>query len=81
VPIVPGVNDAPQHIEAAARLAADLPGVRQVNVIAYHALGTHKRAAGDRTAQSLPVAPPPREGLEEVAAGFRAWGLTTVIGG
>jgi pyruvate formate lyase activating enzyme len=42
IPVVPGVNDEPEEMEAAARFAASIPGVRQVNLLPYHATGRHK---------------------------------------
>ena len=39
MPLVPGVNDAPGDLEAVARLAASVPGVRQINLLPYHAAG------------------------------------------
>jgi pyruvate formate lyase activating enzyme len=50
VPVVPGLNDDPDHIEALARFAASLPGVRRVHLLPYHALGLRKRARLGRSA-------------------------------
>jgi len=44
VPVVPGCNDETENLEGIARLAASVPGVREVELLAYHALGEHKYA-------------------------------------
>ena len=63
IPIIPGFNDDAGQLEAAARLAASIPAVRQVSLLPYHATGTHK-------AQRLgpPVARPPRDGAQPPSA-------------
>jgi pyruvate formate lyase activating enzyme len=42
MPLIPGFNDDPEHVEAVARFAASMPGVRQVNLLPYHATAAHK---------------------------------------
>lgn len=42
LPIVPGLNDRPDHFAAIARLAAELPGLLGFEVMPYHRLGTSK---------------------------------------
>ena len=42
-PVIPGVNDTPSHFEGIARLLGDLPGIRRVDLLPYHALGNDKR--------------------------------------
>ncbi|MBR6028369.1 MAG: glycyl-radical enzyme activating protein [Clostridia bacterium] len=43
-PLIPGVNDCEAHFEGIARLTRELPGIRQVDLLPYHALGNDKRA-------------------------------------
>jgi pyruvate formate lyase activating enzyme len=45
VPVVPGFNDDEDELQAIARLAAEIPGVRKVELLPYHQTGGHKRAA------------------------------------
>lgn len=81
VPVIAGLNDDAGEVEAIARLAAAMPGVRQVNLLPYHELGSHKATARPgangrpRPAQPLP------EPMEELAARYRDFGITTRIGG
>ena len=42
VPVVPGINDTPENLEATARLAASIPGVERVCLLPYHPLGRDK---------------------------------------
>jgi pyruvate formate lyase activating enzyme len=42
VPLIPGVNEHRAALEATARLASKIPGVRQVNVLPFHATGIKK---------------------------------------
>ncbi len=43
-PIVPGVNDTPEHFQGIASLTEALPGIKQIDMLPYHALGNDKRA-------------------------------------
>lgn len=43
-PVIPGVNDTPEHFLGIARLTESLPRIRQVDLLPYHALGNNKRA-------------------------------------
>ncbi len=81
IPILPGLNDGPEHLEAMAHCAASTPGVRQVNVLPYHEAGTHKLPRLGRPHRLEDMAPPSAEYVEEVAARFRGFGLTVKIGG
>ncbi len=43
-PLIPGVNDTPEHFRGIARLTKNLPRIRQVDLLPYHALGNNKRS-------------------------------------
>ena len=81
IPVIPGVNDQPSELEQMARLVAGLRGVRQVNLLPYHALGVHKFQRLNQSYSLNHIAPPSAEHMEAVAARFSAWGLPTKIGG
>jgi pyruvate formate lyase activating enzyme len=59
--IIPGLNDRPDHFAAVARLAEDLSGVRAVDVLPYHPLGTSKAQRLGR----MPSLPDVRSPLDE----------------
>ena len=44
-PIIPGINDTMQHMEAIAGIANALHNVQGIDLVPYHALGTAKTAA------------------------------------
>ena len=44
-PLVPGINVRDGHLSAIAHLAATTPGVKEINVMAYHTLGAGKYTA------------------------------------
>ncbi len=81
VPIIPGINDDPTEIQGIARYVSSLPGVRELDLLGYHATGLHKYAALGATYPLVEIDPPSPERLEEIAARFRALGLLTRIHG
>jgi len=88
IPLVPGVNDDAAQLDAAARLAASLPGVRHVDLLPYHDLGRHKAARRERDELPPPVAAAPGVDpvtadidLDAAAEPFRALGLDVRTGG
>lgn len=42
LPIIPGVNDTPEHFEAAARICRTHPCIRKAEILPYHDLGVSK---------------------------------------
>ena len=80
VPVIPGVNDDHANLEAIARFAHALTGVRKVNLLGYHRTGVAKAQRLGR-AQALETKAPPTERLQAIAELFRGFGLVTRIGG
>jgi pyruvate formate lyase activating enzyme len=81
VPIFPGFNDAHSDLVAAARFAAMVPGVQQVNLLPYHRLGRHKGNGQDPDEGRHEVPAPEPGHLEKIADLFRSFGHVTRIGG
>jgi pyruvate formate lyase activating enzyme len=81
VPIIPGVNDDTEQLEALARCAAATSGVRQVNVLPYHEAWSYKSARVGKPCRLENVVPPSAEFMKDVAAKFRAFGLNVKVGG
>lgn len=81
IPIIPGVNDDAANLEQTAAFVKGLAGVRQVDLLPYHATGESKFARVGLD-YSLPgtLAPTP-ERLAALAAHFQTRGLTTTLGG
>jgi len=81
VPVVPGVNDDADNLEAAARIAAAAPGVRRVSLLPYHRTGVRKFARAGIVYPLHDVKPPEPGRMELAAEPFRRAGLDTRIGG
>lgn len=81
VPIIPGVNDDAENIEATARLAADLPGVLRVDLLPYHRSAIQKWTALGKDHPQPTIPPPSEEHIEALAGRFRAHGIETHTGG
>ena len=41
-PLVPGVNDSPEHLAGIAAMARKYPNVKAIQIMAYHDMGNHK---------------------------------------
>ncbi len=81
VPIIPGVNDDRDNLEATGRFAAGLHGVRQVNLLPFHRTWHAKLGHLGRSVPGTDTATPSQQRMEELAEIFRDAGLTTRIGG
>jgi pyruvate formate lyase activating enzyme len=81
MPIVPGWNDAPEEIEAAAKLVATLKSVTVVRLLAYHRLAGSKYVNLGLDNSMPDVDAPSRDQLERIATRMRAHGVTVRIPG
>jgi pyruvate formate lyase activating enzyme len=79
LPIVPGLNDRPDHFEKVAELARGLPHLKGVEVMPYHRLGTSKLARfGLSPRMQVDVEAPTRETVEAWIAALRGLGARVV---
>jgi pyruvate formate lyase activating enzyme len=81
MPLVPGFNDNPKHVEAVARFARSVPGVCQVNLLPYHATATHKLKGLGRSDQPAARVTPTPKMIELARDTFQALGMNIQIGG
>lgn len=81
LPIIPGVNDDGENLQATAQLAASLPAVTRVCLLPYHRTAMGKFEGLGREYGLEEVRPPSRERLEELAHSFETSGTETHIGG
>jgi len=67
-PLVPGLNDDAENLRATARLAAQLPGQRSAELLAYHRLGleTYRRLAIPYPLEG--ISPPSRQHMDACVA-------------
>jgi pyruvate formate lyase activating enzyme len=79
VPVIPGVNDDAANLQAIARFASGIHGVRQVTLLPYHQAGVQKyRRLGSDYALGG-VQPPSAEHMAQAANAFRSCGLAIQI--
>lgn len=81
VPIIPGVNDDDANLQATARIAAQTPGVRRVDLLPYHGSGASKFTRLGKTYAFQGMTTPTPERMQALADVFQAQGLTVSIGG
>lgn len=81
VPIIPGINDDQADLKAIARFAANIPSVRQVNLLPFHRTGLPKSARLGALAGMAGVRPPSAQAMAAAAGLFNHAGLRAEIGG
>lgn len=81
VPVVPGVNDDRENLEATARFVAGLGGVEEVHLLPYHrtALSKYERLGLPYALAQTPE--PTAAEMEGYAAIVRGFALRTKVGG
>jgi pyruvate formate lyase activating enzyme len=79
--VIPGVNDDEANLKATAAFLQPLPGIRQVDLLPYHATGEAKFARVGMDYSLHGTQSPSNDRLESLAAHIRAGGFTTTIGG
>ncbi|MCE5239863.1 glycyl-radical enzyme activating protein [bacterium] len=80
MPLVPGFNDRPEDMEAAARFIAGLKHAPPLEVLPYHKLGEGKYEALG-IAGGFQAEPPARAEVEALAAVARKHGVQCEVGG
>jgi pyruvate formate lyase activating enzyme len=81
VPIIPGINDDPADLEAAARFAAGIPGVQQVNLLPFHRTGLPKSLRLGQESSLAEVQPPSPAAMNRAVGVFTRAGLVVKQGG
>jgi len=80
IPILPGVNDDAENIEACGRFLTRLRNRPLVHLLPYHRTGESKWGSVADSVVRILVEPPSRDGMERIAVRLRAYGLTVRIG-
>ncbi len=81
MPLIPGVNDDAQNLEAAGRFVAGLPGIRDIDLLPFHNGLENKYAVLGRRNRAAGIRPPSQEAVAAVAKKLSAFGLNVHIGG
>ena len=70
IPVIPGVNDTPENMAAAAEALRGLPAVRRVELLPYHNLGAGKHENLGRPYQAMDLKAPEKERVKALAEAF-----------
>ncbi len=73
--VVPGYTDDPENVRAVAQIAASIPTVERVEVLAFHQMGRDKWASLGLTYELEDVSPPTPEQMNQARAIFKSFGL------
>jgi pyruvate formate lyase activating enzyme len=81
IPLIPGINDDEDNLEATASFVASLDQNYPIHVLPYHKVGSDKyhRLGTDYLLGDLE--PPPKEHTSDAAELLRSFGLSVQIGG
>ncbi|HTP02947.1 MAG TPA: glycyl-radical enzyme activating protein [Anaerolineales bacterium] len=81
VPVIPGVNDDPQNLEATGAFVAELGGSGRVDLLPYHHAAMSKYERLHRSYRLPWLATPSDERMAEIARVFEGHGLDVHVGG
>lgn len=81
LPLIPGINDDDDNIEATGRFAASLPGVANIDVLPYHATarGKYQKLGLPYPGDAIPPSDPAR--VNRAVQRLQARGLSVRVGG
>jgi len=80
-PVIPGVNDTPEHARQMGSFLRQLPGVNHVDLLAYHDVMRSKYQRFGLTWRMGPVPPPDPNRVRRIAETLSDFGLHVTIGG
>ncbi len=75
IPLIPGVNDDQENLDATARFAASISGITRVDVLPYHKIGVQKFRRLGLVAPLESLEPPTPAQVESAVERFLACGL------
>ncbi len=75
IPIIPGVNDDWENLDAIGRFVSDLTHTRRVHLLPYHAAGKDKRLRLGQQAEPHDITPPVPESSRAIAERLANFGL------
>jgi pyruvate formate lyase activating enzyme len=79
VPVVPGMNDSRENIEALSEISRRLRNLTGVQLLPYHGLGEAKYARLGRAYPLRGLQQPSRERMEEISSWFAPTGIRVTI--
>jgi pyruvate formate lyase activating enzyme len=81
IPVVPGLNDSPENLQATAELAASVPGVERVCLLPYHPLGEDKLRRLGRSPEMVGLQRPAESHMQRLLNLVEATGIPASLGG
>jgi pyruvate formate lyase activating enzyme len=81
IPVIPGVNDSRENMDAIGDFISCIPGVRRVSLLPFHTAGSQKFERSRKVFSMNGTVAPSREKLNDLAACFVQRQLETLIGG
>lgn len=81
IPVIPGINDDEENIEATAKLIKSTGGIEQVNILPYHNAAMEKYRRLNKVYKLQDVKIPGKEYIQEIADSYRQKGVNVIIGG
>ncbi len=80
IPILPGINDDDDNVNAAGRFITTLPGVRRVHILPYHRAGAEKYRRLGQTYSLPDLRPPDDDKMNAIAVILGRYGLVVQVG-
>ena len=81
VPVIPGINDSHENLEATADLAASIPGVERVCLLPYHPLGEDKLRRLGQSSVLAGLERPTETDMQGLLSLVEAAGVSASLGG
>ena len=81
LPLIPGVNDSPSDLQAAAELASTLPHLEKMELLPYHEAGVEKYHRLGRSYGLEETRPHTSLRLAEIAQSLQSYHLNIQVGG
>jgi len=75
IPLIPGINDNLDNLDATAAFVAKLPGTHPVNLLPYHATGRHKFSRVGLSSRMHEAEPHTRDLLDAALKHFKRRGI------
>ena len=81
IPVIPGINDTEENIEAVGRFLSGLSRRPDVNLLAYHASATEKYRRFKMPYLLQDITPPHKDRMREISDRLEMFGLNVSTGG
>lgn len=81
IPIIPGINDDDDNLEAIGRFLSGLRGIEQINVLPYHNIAMEKYKRLNKKYGLADLKAPSDERMKEIAQKLMTYGFKVKIGG